>query len=226
MNEKHFKHKIVFAILVIIVLAGCTSGSPTVSPTPVATKTAVPMLSFTPAPPTLTPTLWITPEITATPLNLVLSIQGEIDSLIEQLHPGLCLLPNLAIETPPPVDVPSPYELEFTQIETPPNPNSHYVSEIAINIDHSREAFIACEPEHCVDNVYVKDNETGEVYEVNFGAMPWRPLQWLIWVNEDTFIVAQSSNPHYGLFVAINFTRQEYEYFGMAYECLQVTPTP
>jgi hypothetical protein len=32
---------------------------------------------------------------------------------------------------------------------------------------------------------------------------------WLIWVNKDTFIVAQSSNPYYGKIVAINFTKIE-----------------
>ena len=77
-----------------------------------------------------------------------------------------------------------------------------------------------------MNNVYLKDNENGKVYEVYFGAMPRRPLESLIWVNKNTFMVAQSLNPYYELFVAISFDKQEYEYYGMTYECLQSTPAP
>ena len=208
-------------LFIVFILAACTS-----SIIPVPTKTSVSLQTITPVPPTLTPTLWITPKVTATPRNIALSKKGEINSLIKQLHLGICPGSNLAIETPPPVDVPPPSKLEFTEIRTLPNPKSYYVSEIADNIDNSRQALIACEPDNCVDNVYVKDNKTGKAYKVYFGTMTWRPLQWLTWVNKDTFIVAQSSNPHYGLFVAINFDKQAYEYYGMASECLQSTPTP
>jgi hypothetical protein len=211
---------IVTVLLVAIILVSCAPA--TIS---IPTETAIPSQTFTPVPPTPTPTWWVTPAVTATPLNLVLSTKGEIDSVIEQLHYGICTGSNLAILTPPPIDVPPPSKLKFTEMETPPNQNSYYVSEVADNIDNSRQAFIACEPEKCVDNVYVKDNKTGKVFEIYFGAQTQRPLQWLAWVNKDTFIIAQSSNPHYGLFVAINFDKQQYEYYGMAYECLP-TPTP
>ena len=211
---------IVAVLFVVFILVAC---SPATIPAP--TETATPSQTSTPIPPSPTPTWWMIPAVTATPLNLALNNKGEIDSLIEQLHSGICTGNNLAILTPPPIDVPPPSKLKFTEINTPPNQYSHYVSAIADNIDNSLQAYIACEPEKCVDNVYVKNNKTGKVYEVYFGAQTTRPLQWLAWANKDTFIIAQSSNPHYGLFVAINFNKQEYVYYGMAMECWD-TPTP
>ncbi len=216
-------NSIITATFVISVLVACTPVSP-----PAVTahaETATPSQTSTPILPSPTPTWWVTPRITATPLNLELSKKGEIDTLIEQLHPGICTGPNLAILTPPPIDVPPPAKIEITEINPPPNQYSHYVSEIAENIDHSLQAYIACDPEKCVDNVYVKENKTGKVYRVYFGTVTWRPIQWLTWANKDTFIAAQSSNPHYGLFVAINFNKREYVYYGMAMECWD-TPTP
>ena len=215
------KAKSILSVLVVLcVLVAC---APVTIPAP--TETPVPTQTSSLIPPSPTPTWWLIPAVTATPLNLALSERGEIDSLIEQLHPGICTGNNLAILTPPPIDVPPPSKMEITEISLPPNPQSHYVSAIADNIDNSLQAYIACEPEKCVDYVYVKNNETGKVYKVDFGTLTYRPLQWLNWVNKDTFIVAQSSNPHYGLFAAINFNKQEYVYYGMAMECWD-TPTP
>jgi hypothetical protein len=210
----------VIGLIAIFMLAACTTAT-----MPAPNETAISSQTPTSIPPSATPTFWVTPAITATPLNMALSERGEIDSLIEQLHPGICTGDNLALLTPPPIDVPPPTKLEITQVDTPPDPSSHYVSEIADNIDSSLQAFIACEPEKCVDSVYVKNNEIGKVYRVYFGGLTYRPLQWLTWVNKDTFIVAQSSNPHYGLFVAINFNKREYVYYGMARDCWD-TPTP
>ena len=179
--------------------------------------------------PTPTATWWMTPAITATPLNIVLAKDTEIRNVIMQLHPTLCAGANLAIETPPPQDVPAPYPLKFVEVNDPPDPNSYYFEEIADNSDNSRRAFIACKPEKCQDDVYVKDNQTDTVYKIGFGAMSWRPIQWLTWINKDTLLFTQSSNPHYGLIVAINVDKQEYQYYGMAsdeYQCVSSTPTP
>jgi len=211
---------IVSVLCVFYILAACTPKT-----IPAITETVTPSQTSTPIIPTPTPTWWLIPAVTATPLNLALSEKGEIDSLIEQLHPGICTGNNLAILTPPPIDVPAPSKLEITEVSTSPNQQTHYVSAIADNIDGSLQAFIACEPEKCEDYVYVKNIKTGTVYSVDFGTLTYRPLMWLIWVNKDTFIVAQSSNPHYGKIVAINFNAQEYVYYGMAGDCWY-TPTP
>lgn len=210
----------IIGLVAVLLLVACSQAT-LIAPT----ETIIPLQTSRPIPPSLTPTWWVTPAVTATPLDLVISEKNEIDSLIEQLHPGICAGINLAILTPPPNDVPSPSKLQITEIGTPPNQQSHYVSAIADNIDHSLQAYIACEPKKCVDHVYVKNNDTGKVYQVDFGTLTYRPLMWLIWVNKDTFIIAQSSNPHYGKIVAINFDKQEYVYYGMAGECL-ITQTP
>lgn len=211
---------LVVVLFVVFILVACAPAT-----TAVSTETVAPTQTSTPIFLSPIPNSWAISAVTATPLNLELENKGEIDSLIEQLHPGICTGINLAIFTPPPIDVPPPAKLEFTEIITPPDQQSHYLSEIADNIDNSLQAYIACDPNKCVDNIYVRNNKTKKVYKADFGTLPNRPLQWLIWVNRDTFIVAQSSNPHYGLFVAINFTKQEYVYYGMAMECWD-TPTP
>jgi len=62
MNEKHINLKIVLALLVVIALAGCTSGSPAASPTPVASPRLIPsgthalVPTVTPSPTFPTPT--------------------------------------------------------------------------------------------------------------------------------------------------------------------------
>jgi len=67
MNEKQIKLKIYFTLLVVIVLSGCTSGSPAASPTPVASPRLIPSASptlawtTTPLPTTLTPSLTPSP---------------------------------------------------------------------------------------------------------------------------------------------------------------------
>lgn len=209
---------LIIELIIVCILGACV---PATLHTP--TDTAFP--SQTSIPPSSTPTWWMTPVITATPLNLILNEKDEIRLLIEQLHPSICTGYNLAILTPPSIEVPPPTTLEITEVVIFPDQYTHYVSAIADNIDNSLQAYIACEPEKCVDSVYVKDNDSGRVYKVYFGNIEYRPLQWLHWINKDTFIVAQSSNPHYGLFVAINFNKREYVYYGMAMECWD-TPTP
>ena len=68
MNEKQIKLKIIFTLLVVIVLTACTSGSPAVSPTLVASPRLIPSGTHTVAP-TVTPhqpSMTYTPSATAT----------------------------------------------------------------------------------------------------------------------------------------------------------------
>lgn len=212
------KAKEFFVVLFSVILAACT-------PTPTSTL------------PVSTSTLarWIvlnttaTPEITATPMNLPLSEKDEIPSLIEKMHPNVCMQDNLAILTPPPQNKPTPPKLKFTEIDLPPNHESHYIRAIADNIDQSLQAYIACVPGQCVDNIYVKNNKTGKTYEVYFGAAPipnLLPLENLLWLNKDTFFVGQiypdDQDVEFGsvvLGVAINVTKQEYVYYGIGVRC-------
>lgn len=210
-------------LLVTFSLAACAPATQVIP-----SETVTPSQAFTPIPPTPTPTWWMTPEITATPLDLVLDTNTNIRDVIMQLHPDMMAGMNIAILTPPPRDVP-PSPLEIIEVNDPPDPNSYYFEEIADNIDNSRRAFVACKPDKCVDNLYIRDNQTGRVYVIDFGAMTWRPIIWLSWINKDTLIFGQSSSPHYARILAIDFPRKVYQYYGMAcdqYQCPQSTPTP
>ena len=228
------KAKAIFVVLFSVILAACT---PTVVLTSTSTTTLLPASTSTL--PVSTPTLarWIvlnttaTPEITATPMNLPLTERDEIPSLIVKMYPNFCMKDNLAILTPPPKNKPTPPKLKFTEIDPPPNQESHYIRAIADNIDQSLQAYIACVPGQCADNIYVKNNKTGKTYEVYFGAASTPnlfPLKNLLWLNKDTFFVGQIFPDYHDvelgsawLGVAINFNKQEYVYYGIGVRCCE-----
>jgi hypothetical protein len=118
------------------------------------------------------------------------------------------------------VQIPS---LKFTEISALPEPSPDYINERADNIDKSRTAFAIGEL-GAVGNLYVEDNNTGKVYKINFGADDSRPLDWLQWINKDTFTVAQQGHSASQI-VAINVEKQKYEYYGMTSGCPS-TPIP
>ena len=98
---------------------------------------------------------------------------------------------------------------------------------IADNIDYSLRAYVADKPKRHAPSVYVKNNKTGKIYEVYFGAAPgFFPLQNLLWLNKDTFFVGQIFPDYHEvelgsawLGVAINFNKQEYVYYGIGVRC-------
>jgi hypothetical protein len=212
------------ALLMTSVTGACAAVADNV---PIETRMPVPSLTISSPSPTPTATWWVTPVITATPLDVVFDSNMTVEKVIRQMHPGICTGSNLAIAPPPPKDLPFPFPLKFVQVEGAPDRTSYYFHEIADNIDGSRQAFIACNPEECQDKVYVRDTTTEEVLEIEFGAVPGRPILWLAWINRDTLVFTQSSNPHYGLVVVIDFDKRQYQYYGMASdECSGRTPSP
>jgi hypothetical protein len=59
--------------------------------------------------------------------------------------------------------------------------------------------------------------------------MPWRPIQWVTWINNDTLAFFQSSNPEQGQIIVINVDKREYLYAAIVfpdYACTTPTPTP
>ena len=70
---------------------------------------------------------------------------------------------------------PPPPPPRFIEVNILPDQNSYWVSEIADNIDKSRQAFVACKPEFCQEKLYVKDNETERVYEIDWGRNAMAP---------------------------------------------------
>jgi len=217
--------RLLAAIFIVWSLAACTQATISAPAETVAlVQTAT--LTQTISPVCGIPTVRITPKVTATPQNFSLIEADEVSTLIAQFHPGVCAGLNLAHQTPAPADYMLPAKLTFTEVDALPDPNAWIIREIASNLDDSRQALISCQPDHCVDTIYIRDNDTGQVHIVDFNAMGWRPIQWLIWLNQDTFLVAQSANPHHGLFVAINVRTQSYEYYGLASDCVPSNLTP
>ena len=212
--------KLILGIMfVVFILVACV---PKASPAP--TKTTIPSQTSTPflPTPTSTPTIqWVL----VTPLNLPSDKSGEIFSIIDQLHPTLCVGENLLTSNLTPLEPGHRVSsLTFTEISALPVPNPKYNNERADNIDKSRTALTGCQPRNC-GKLYVQDNKAGRFYEINVGATTTdRPFDYLQWINKDTFIVAQPGHL-WVLFVAINVARQQYEYYGWTSGC-HPTPTP
>ncbi len=178
----------------------------------------------TPVPALLTPTPTITWFITATPLNISSSNPDEIVSIIDQLHPYLCIRnrENLAILTPPPIDVPPPH-ITFTEVTVLPDPQPRYGNVRVDNIDGTRTAFAIPQPYH-VDSLYITDNKTGDLFQVNLGASPFLGFDWMQWFNKDTLFLAQQGH-FLTTIMAIDVEKRQFVYFGYYHDCPS-TPTP
>ena len=170
-----------------------------------------------------TPKELATPRVTATPQDFELNNDDVISAFVRKSHPGVCPAINL-VENPEPDFMPPPPAVSTSEVAAFPDTRSYYVSEIADNSDGTLRAAIACTGERCVDNVYVRNQQSGKVYLVNFGAEQGRPLQWLVWLNRDTFLIFQSFSPHTGLVAAIDFTHEKFVHYGMGFECMADKP--
>lgn len=225
-GQFHAKHRqsmeiknIVTVLLVTLILVSCTSATKTV-----LTETPLPSQTSTPIPLTLTPKNSIKWMIIATPLNAPSSNHEQIVSILDQLHPYICIKNgyDLLILTPPPIEMHVP-SLKFTEITGLPDPKPGYINERADNIDKSRTAITGCQPGDC-SKLYIVDNKIGKIYEVNVGATTDRPLDWLQWINKNTVTVTQQGHLWINM-VAINVEEQQFEYYGMSTGC-RLTPTP
>lgn len=185
-----------------------------------------PTPSLLPSTPSPTSTMWTTPQVTATPIYLSFSDTGDkLESMIGRMYYELCIGQNEVGSS----DDWNSSSLKFIETDIQPDLNKYWVSEIANNLDNSLEAFVACEPNSCSNQIYIKNNKTGEVFEVDWKLKDsWLPIQKVIWINYDTFMFFQSLDSTHGQIVAINFDKKEYRYSATAYpksNCPIATPT-
>ena len=202
-------------LITVLILMACQSSSP--SSIPLSSETSASRAKVV-----------ITPKITATPIVAKISKDGDLEHLVEQLYPMPCIGYNFA--KAPLSDVNHASTLNFIEVDIQPDSNKYWISEVADSADGSRQAFVACEPEFCQDKLYVSDHQTATVYEIDWEArMPWRPIQWVTWINNDIVAFLQSSNPDHALLLAINFDKREVLYEAVVfpdYYCATSSPTP
>jgi hypothetical protein len=209
---------------VFVILVACQS-APTGAPISTGTSapTSTPFLASDT--PISTATVWVTPQITATPRYALVRTDDDLKQVADDWAHRFCVGQN---EVASSRDWDSS-NLEFTEVDIQPDPNKYWVSEIADNLDNSLKAFVACTPDLCHNQIYVKDNKTGKVYEVDWKfRTTWRPIQQVQWVNYNTLIFFHDTNPTHGQVVAINFDKKEYIYSAVAYSksnCPIATPT-
>jgi hypothetical protein len=206
-------------LIAVLIFTACQSSvqAPVPSSTPLPAETS-----------TSQPKAVITPKITATPIVAKINTDDDLEYLVEQLYSIPCIGYNFA--KAPQSDLNHASTLNFIEVDIQPDHNRYWVSEIADSADGSRQAFVACEPEFCQDKLYVSDEKTEKVYEIDWEArMPWRPIQWVTWINNDTLAFLQSSNPDHALLFAFNFEKKEVLYEAVVfpdYYCATLTPIP
>ena len=186
-------------------------------------------MTFTPSPTKMvTPTArtWPTPKVTATALTATINTDGELESLIEQIYPFCIGQLNDANSSA----LYAPSHLQFIKSEILLDPEKIWISEVADNLDDTLQAFVACEVELCHPQIYVRKSATGEVYEIDWEfRMPWRPINQIIWINNDLLAFYQSANPYAGTIKVISFSKKEYLFSAMVFPdeyCLMPTAYP
>ena len=208
--------------ILTLFVAACQSSKQFFIPTETPILTSTPFLFDTPTP---TTTKLITPKITATPILANINTDDDLKRLVKQIYPFPCIGYNYA--KAPLSDVNHASKLNFIEVDIHPDPKQYWVSEIADNIDGNRQAFVACKPEFCQEKIYVQDDKSQKVYEIDWEArMPWRPIQWVTWINNDTLAFLQSANPDHASIVVINFENKEVLYQAAIYpDYACTTPT-
>lgn len=200
----------------ILVLVACARETQAIhEPSATALQTSKSML------PTSTPS----PKINwflVTPLNETYTSSDGLISIIKQLLPELCTSQNLLLLTPMPAELANQAPLlKFTELGELPAPIPQYFLQRADNPNKSRTVYYLGHQPGEPGKIYFTENTAGKIYEIYSGRTFDELLQW---INNDTFIAAQQGQAWINV-VAINVEKQQFEYFGMAYNC-SATPTP
>jgi len=156
----------------VVILAACQSssiGTP-ISIGALALTSTPPVATDTPVP---TATVWVTPRITATPFY-GFAMAEEIEALLSSLCTG-----QNEVNSSEGWDSSN---LEFVEVDMQPDPERYWISEIANNLDNSYQAFVACNPDMCKNQIYIKDNNTSKVYEVDWELETFsHPIKNIMW---------------------------------------------
>jgi hypothetical protein len=208
---------VVFFFITLVLISCATT---TIQTEPMV-QTPITILPTHTGTPSATPIQW---EIGATALDLPSDQATPWVEILDQMHPGLCIKEGYDIVTltPEPIEMHVP-KLVFEEIDGLPDPRPRYDNIRADNMDHSFSAYAGCQPGDC-SKLYIVENSTGKVFDINFGGMFDRPVDWLQWLDKDTVTFTQMGHVWIVISV-INIQTKEFEYYGYIHECFP-TPTP
>ena len=219
MNEKHFNHKIVFVLLAVMMLSGCSSGSPTASPTPVASSRLIPSgthtvaLTTTPSPTIPTPTF--TPSATPLPsqtLTMTLIPGLTIQCVEISAEVPLPSVTNSGVVLMTPLDS-APYLLNLstsTRYSIPlTHPDIHSVYSGKVSPDGNSLAYIERfdnqESERIIGLLRIVTAD-GQIKAINNFEKYWT---WWRWLDNDRLEIYWWDAPNPGTVILMNpFTGQ------------------
>jgi len=203
------------SILALLLSIGFFSCVPSIELNPAVAPTST-IFWITPiASPTRNPT--ITPRV----IEPFIPYNGsdDISNIIVQIYP---IKPECAhsvfIDDP---DLKT--KIKFHKVAEPNKLDISWVQAISHSPDQSRQAYIACvsgstESQGCSDHVYVKNESSGDVIEIEFhGHLSWRPIFNITWIGNDVITFTENSSPQVDTIYAIDLVEKEYLYYSLYY---------
>jgi hypothetical protein len=168
--------------------------------------------------------VWITPIVTATPV-LSAPETSEVEGLMARMYYEFCVGQNeVGLST-----TWDSSNLRLVESGMQPDSSKYWISEIADNVENTREAFVACKPESCQNQIYIKDNRLNKVYEIDWSRKTLGlPIQKMLWINNDILTFVQTSDSTHRQIIMIDVLRQKYLFSAVIYpksNCPIATPT-
>ncbi len=114
-------------------------------------------------------------------------------------------------------------KVKFLDVAEPNKLDISWVQAISYSPDKNRQAYIACvtdstESQGCSDHVYVKNESSGEVFEIEFhGHQSGRPIFNITWIGNDVIAFTENSSPQVDTIYAIDLAKKEYLYYSLYY---------
>ena len=93
--------------------------------------------------------------------------------------------------------------------ETVIAPEENWRSNYVTNTGGTYRAFTVCGLDSCQERILIENLDTEQIYEFGFSArMNWRPISHLRWLDDNTLLFDQWSQPHYGFEFAVDVQDQ------------------
>lgn len=88
--------------------------------------------------------------------------------------------------------------------------NESWQSNYVTSTNETFRAFTVCDLDLCQERILIENLETEQIHEFDFSARAvWRPISHLRWLDANTLLFDQWSQPHYGFEFAVDVYKQE-----------------
>jgi len=225
---------IVASLIVLSAVVSCTNAKQTTfaytpltisAVQPISTNTSI--ASISPAPVTQTPQYFgsLVPLVTASPIPFDASSEDMTKTIDTLFNKQTCTKEDYLKPIAPYISqgflgyqVGKP---EFIEVTNQVDFSKVFLEEIADNTRKNYRAYLVVEPQPtnscpaCIQlRVYVEDQETKQVYKINWkGYQPSRVISRLMWIGDKILTFFQSVGPHGDELIGIDVEKQAFIYY-------------